>query len=107
MDVERAADLYAQGWTLRQIGAELGVHWSTVGQQLQRAGIAMRRGVGELLCGPWVFESDQWRRRGQSSNYGVSATAPIRRAIALAPAPSTALWSVVGAVRTAWKAIER
>ena len=23
MDVKRAADLYAQGWTLRQIGAEL------------------------------------------------------------------------------------
>ena len=30
--------------TLRQIGAELGVHWSTVSQQLQRAGITMRRG---------------------------------------------------------------
>jgi DNA-directed RNA polymerase specialized sigma24 family protein len=44
VDVKRAADLYAQGWTLRQIGAELGVHWSTVGQQLQRAGITMRRG---------------------------------------------------------------
>jgi hypothetical protein len=37
--------LYAQGWTLRQIGAELGVHWSTVGQQLARAGITMRRGT--------------------------------------------------------------
>ena len=43
MDVNRAADLYAQGWTLRQIGAELGVHWSTVSQQLQRAGITVRR----------------------------------------------------------------
>jgi hypothetical protein len=42
VDVERAADLYAQGWTLRQIGAELGVHWSTVSQQLQSAGITMR-----------------------------------------------------------------
>ena len=41
MDVERAADLYAQGWTLRQIGAELGVHWSTVSEQLQRAGISL------------------------------------------------------------------
>src|SRR4029453_3003885 len=30
MDVERAADLYAQGWTLRQIGAELGVFRTTV-----------------------------------------------------------------------------
>ena len=37
-----AADLYAQGWTLPQIGTELGVHWSTVSQQLQCAGITMR-----------------------------------------------------------------
>ena len=42
MDVKRASDLYAQGWTLRQIGAELGVHWSTVCQHLQRAGISVR-----------------------------------------------------------------
>jgi hypothetical protein len=35
VDVERATDLYAQGQTLRQIGAELGIHWSTVSQQLQ------------------------------------------------------------------------
>jgi hypothetical protein len=41
--VKRAADLYGQGRTLRQIGAELGVHWSTVGQKLQRAGVTMRR----------------------------------------------------------------
>jgi hypothetical protein len=32
VDVERAPDLYAQGWTLRQIGAELGVPWTTVSQ---------------------------------------------------------------------------
>ena len=44
MDVERAAELYAQGWTLRQIGAELGVHWATVSQQLHHAGVTMRRG---------------------------------------------------------------
>jgi len=44
VDVKHAADLYAQGRTLRQIGAELGVHWSTVSQQLQRAGITTRRG---------------------------------------------------------------
>jgi hypothetical protein len=44
VDVERAADLYAQGWTLRQVGAELGVRWSTVSQQLQSAGITMRSG---------------------------------------------------------------
>jgi hypothetical protein len=44
VDVERAADLYAQGWTLRQIGAELGVHWSTISQQLQPAGTMTRSG---------------------------------------------------------------
>jgi hypothetical protein len=44
VDVKRAADLYAQGRSLRQIGTELGVHWSTVGQQLQSVGITMRRG---------------------------------------------------------------
>jgi transposase-like protein len=42
VDVQRAADLYAQGLTLRQIGAELGVHWSTVSEQLQRVGITIR-----------------------------------------------------------------
>jgi hypothetical protein len=30
---------YAHGWTLRQIGAELGIPWSTVSDQLQRVGI--------------------------------------------------------------------
>jgi DNA-binding NarL/FixJ family response regulator len=39
VDVERAADLYAQGRTLRQIGAELGVSRTTVSEQLQQAGI--------------------------------------------------------------------
>ena len=43
VNIERAVDLYAQGWTLRQIGAELGVHWSTVSEQLQSAGVTMRR----------------------------------------------------------------
>jgi hypothetical protein len=43
VDVKHAADLYAQGRTLRQIGAELGIHWSTVSQQLQSAGVTMRR----------------------------------------------------------------
>jgi hypothetical protein len=42
VDVKRAADLYAQRWTLRQIGAELGVHWSTVSEQLQKVGITIR-----------------------------------------------------------------
>jgi hypothetical protein len=44
VDVKRAADLYAQGWTLRQIGAELGVTATTVSRQLRRAGVTMRRG---------------------------------------------------------------
>jgi hypothetical protein len=44
VDVQRAADLYAQGWTLRQIGAELGVPWTAVSHQLRRPGVTMRRG---------------------------------------------------------------
>ena len=45
MDVKRAADLYAQGWTVHRIGAELGIHWSTVSQQLHQAGVTMRSGT--------------------------------------------------------------
>ena len=45
VDVERAADLYTQGWSLRQIGAELGVSQATVGHQLRQAGVSMRRGT--------------------------------------------------------------
>jgi hypothetical protein len=45
MDVKCAADLYAQGWSLRQIGAELGVHWNTARERLQGAGVTMRRGT--------------------------------------------------------------
>ena len=44
VDVKRAADLYAEGWTLRRIGAELGVRATTVSDQLRRAGVTMRRG---------------------------------------------------------------
>jgi Sigma-70, region 4 len=36
--------MHAEGRTLRQIGADLGIHWSTVSQQLQRAGVTMRSG---------------------------------------------------------------
>jgi hypothetical protein len=43
VDLQRAADLYAQGWTLRQIGAELGVPWTAVGHQFRGAGVTMRR----------------------------------------------------------------
>jgi lambda repressor-like predicted transcriptional regulator len=52
VDVSRAADLYVQGRTLRQIGAELGIRWTAVGHQLRRAGVTMRRGVAELLSVP-------------------------------------------------------
>jgi AraC-like DNA-binding protein len=44
VDLKRAADLYAQGWSLRQIGAELGVSRTTVSEQLRQAGVTMRRG---------------------------------------------------------------
>ena len=44
MDVKRAANLYAHGRSLRQIGAELGVPWTAVGHQLRQAGVTMRRG---------------------------------------------------------------
>jgi Helix-turn-helix domain len=43
VDVKRAADLYAHGWSLRQIGAELGVSRTTVSEKLRRAGVTMRR----------------------------------------------------------------
>jgi hypothetical protein len=42
VDVKRAADMYAQGRTLRQIGAELGLTATTVSDQLRRAGVTMR-----------------------------------------------------------------
>ena len=45
VDVKRAAHLYALGWTLRQIGAELGVTANTVSEQLRGAGVTMRRGA--------------------------------------------------------------
>jgi DNA-binding transcriptional regulator LsrR (DeoR family) len=43
VDVDRAADLYAQGWTLRQIGSELGLTETTISDELRRAGVTMRR----------------------------------------------------------------
>ena len=46
MDVKRAADLDAEGWTLRRIGAELGLTPTTVSHQLRRAGVTIRRGGG-------------------------------------------------------------
>jgi transcriptional regulator len=43
VEIERATDLYSQGWTLREIGAELGVTATTMSHHLRRAGITMRR----------------------------------------------------------------
>ena len=42
-DVKRAAKGYGQGWTLRQIGAELGISSTAVSDQLRRAGVPIRR----------------------------------------------------------------
>lgn len=44
MDVKLAADLYGQGWTLRQIAAKFGLTETTVSDQLRRAGVIMRPG---------------------------------------------------------------
>jgi hypothetical protein len=49
MNVDRAAELYVAGWTLRRIGAELGVDHRTVAVRLHRAGVTMRRG-GRPRC---------------------------------------------------------
>jgi predicted DNA-binding transcriptional regulator AlpA len=43
VDIERAADLYVQGWTLRQVANELALTEATVSDQLRRAGVTMRR----------------------------------------------------------------
>ena len=45
MEVERAADLYAQGRTLRQIGAELGVSQMHVSRLLGRIVQRLREGM--------------------------------------------------------------
>lgn len=45
MDVERAVELYRQGWSLRRIGLQLGVEGSTVSRALRRAGLTMRSGA--------------------------------------------------------------
>jgi hypothetical protein len=42
VDVKRAAELYAEGWTLSQIGAELDVRSNVVHDHLRRAGVTMR-----------------------------------------------------------------
>ena len=42
VNLERAIELYAQGWTTRQIGAELGRDHSRIARWLRRAGVQMR-----------------------------------------------------------------
>ena len=54
VEVKRAADLYAQGRTLRQIGAELGVPWTAVGHQLRRAYFIADGAVNERTPAPDV-----------------------------------------------------
>jgi hypothetical protein len=44
VDLDRAVELYVAGWTLRRIGAELGVDHRTVAVWLHRAGVTIRRG---------------------------------------------------------------
>ena len=53
MEVKRAADLYAQGRTLRQIGAELGVSWTAVVEDLSAVD---RRGLTEMLVDKIIIE---------------------------------------------------
>jgi hypothetical protein len=68
VDVKRAADLYAQGRSLRQIGAELGVPWTAVSERRQ-AGVTMRRG-GErvyLQRVPRATSGNGWPRPGDNS----------------------------------------
>jgi hypothetical protein len=55
MNVDRAVELYAAGWTLRRIGAQLGVDHRRVAVRLHRAGVTMRRG------GPARYEVDTQR----------------------------------------------
>ncbi len=43
-DVERAGELYAQGWTLVQVAVKLGVSKKWIRKQLVESGVAIRRG---------------------------------------------------------------
>ena len=55
VEVKRAADLYAQGRTLRQIGAELGVHWTAMVEDLSAVD---RRALTKMLVGKIIIERD-------------------------------------------------
>lgn len=52
VDFKRAADSYAQGRTLRRIGAELATSSTTVSEQLRRAGLIMPVGALRLISPP-------------------------------------------------------
>jgi len=49
VDVERASDLYAEGWTLRQIGAELGVPWTARSRPIPRNSPLARESGSRIL----------------------------------------------------------
>jgi len=72
VDVKGAADLYGQGRSLRQIGAELGLSATTVNEQRRRAGVTLGRAVLRLIPHPhsrsWGCVTKarpgiRWRRR--------------------------------------------
>jgi hypothetical protein len=106
MDVERAADLHAQGWTLRQIGAELGLTASTVSDQLRRAGVTMRRGaLAHSASTDQILElRDQglsWTEVARHVDMTVSGVwSRYRRARPLKP-PRLGRWQRVGSMRQA------
>jgi hypothetical protein len=51
VDVKRATDFYALGWTLRQIGAELGLTETTLSDHLLESG-RVRRADGPSTVDP-------------------------------------------------------
>ena len=55
MNVKRATELYAQGRSLRQIGAELGVHWTAMVEDLSAVD---RRALTKMLVGKIIIERD-------------------------------------------------
>ena len=59
MGVERAARLYLQGFTLRQIGAELDVPWTAVSRELRSAASSCVAAHVRLIPPPhsrsWIF----------------------------------------------------
>jgi IS30 family transposase len=48
MQIDQAAELYQQGWSLARIGSHLGVDGTTVWKELRRLGVHMRGRHEEL-----------------------------------------------------------